>query len=140
MKRILFILLFLPIFSQAQTSTELKQKIDDSITTITSPRTIRATNVGARMKEIVDFAQANSGNTFFTYSIVETPTDEPTQQPQGNVITDSRLEEYTVVSIRFLGMTYTDFDHDGDTLTIDPDIASWGAGATVILECKIITD
>lgn len=38
-----------------QAATELKQKIDDSITTVIAPHTIRATNLGARMKEMVDF-------------------------------------------------------------------------------------
>ncbi len=45
-----------------QTAAELKQKIDDSITTVVAPRTIRATNLGERMKEMVDFAsQAVAG-------------------------------------------------------------------------------
>lgn len=63
MKKLLIITLcLLSTLAFSQTATQVKQKIDDSVTNRTVTRSITASNVGNRMKEIVDFAETSINN------------------------------------------------------------------------------
>lgn len=68
MKKILFLILMtMATAANAQyTASQLKDRIDDSVTDRTGAKSITAFNVGTRMKEIVDFANVavSSGLTF----------------------------------------------------------------------------